>query len=361
MKKFILFFIVIYCSAAAGAETSFNIDTETSQQQFGGTQRMIFNSNPANEIIHRAYINAHTTTDPPFASRIIIAPKGSQTWVKKKFYLHQELDNIDEVLELIKRDGDIIQYTEKPIRIDYNTDTVYIVDQMPDGPNDIELWSLWLETPLNAHLDEGVRRLVSLAKAKTGTRRIFVSVEANYQSDNASGAVGNAAHAAIISGTTALANAFQPQIGKSSARGYKVWQIVVLCYNDSKKEIKKMKNDYLKPIFFNEDGLISGQENINLNTIFIKNRWSEIKRKKISIEFLGLYLPENSKMAKNAARVTMLEVGSTLYKGGIDEEEIEDVFRFNCLLSNEQQSNDLKNRGAVGAVVVKISKNGGTK
>ena len=362
MKKICLSVVTIITLLLSGniavAQTNVETSTETNQEMYGGIQSI--DSYGADEITYRSYIQPHAGAEFLLAPRAIYVPDKARPWYEVSCFKYEELYTEEELDYFIKKDGDIVQFTGRPLTVRGNTDPAYLLPAMPGGGKDIKLWTVMLETPPNGLLEEGIKRAVSIAKIKTGTRRAYVEVRLQLNPQNAGNVLPFGSGSSFIGGTTAWAFAANPQTGKSKSRVYNIYHITVYAYNDGPvtPSIKKPPvKDTLKPVFFNGNGLVMNQENAIINNVqWLKKRWDAIKEKGMKIQFSGLCLPEgNPALAEQIAYNVMLKVGSVLCEQGINETELENAFRYNAATANEKQTADLKNRNANGAVIIKIT------
>ncbi|MBU4375530.1 hypothetical protein KKH38_03450, partial [Patescibacteria group bacterium] len=193
MKKifFVLVTILFFTVAQNGfAGTSTNTETEVDvdsyqgqgqvQSQIGGTQSIVFNSEAADEVSYEylsnlqpASMNLYTPYAPP-----VFLNENRKQLPGLRVYRYDELDHdFDELMKKFKKDKIRIQYTEKYKTLPKNPDPVLTAPQMPVGSNDVRLMAIIGEPPANSLAEEVARRIVSLAKIITQTRRIYLEAE----------------------------------------------------------------------------------------------------------------------------------------------------------------------------------------
>jgi len=114
LKKMLLMLtIAVFClySSVGAEEINVEVGAETSQQMYGGTQSITFNSAATDEIIYRSYIQPHAGTEFLFAPRVIYIPDEARPWHEIPYFKYEELYAEKELDCFMKRDGDIVQFT----------------------------------------------------------------------------------------------------------------------------------------------------------------------------------------------------------------------------------------------------------
>jgi len=362
----ILFFIAQNSFAGTSTNTEVGVDSYQGQgqgqSQVGGTQSIVFNSTPADEITYRSYIQANAGTELLFAPPTHYYPQNPWTiWLDVPQILAQQLYSLEKAAKLAENDRDVIQFVGNPLTIGANNDPIRLLPKNPMGENDIKLWEIWIEGPTNSFLSESILRAVSIGKAVTGAKRVFIKYREFAHSINAGNAFGNATGTSLINGTTAWANSVSPQFGKSEARAYPVHNVIVSFYNDGPipnapmyvKKDKPVQKDLPDLIYFTDNGLELQETKIAKNTEWLKKRWLTIRKKGVKIIFNSVYLDgQNPSSSEDMAYNVMMEVGNNLLEEGISAEELEDTLLYNAKPANPGQKNTLKKEGKAGVVMI---------
>ena len=355
------------------ADENIDVDVESQNNMYGGQQNLTLVSQAPSEVTYtyRSYIQPHAGTEFLSASRAVYLPHKKLPWYEQLTYRNKELYTLEEVIRLAQKDGDIIQPEGFCMTIEENKDPVRLLPQKPGGNNDIKLWSVMLETPANGFLNEAIRRAISLSKRKTNTRRVFVEVELQLKPKNAGNVLPFGSGSSVISGTTAWAFAANPQTGESESRIHNIWQVTVYSYNNGpippfstlsnnkaktiKPANKKKNNPSL--VFFDSSGLNPENPAIAYNIQWIEKRWKDIQKKGYKVEFIALAPPGHDlSQIERIAHKGMVTVGSSLYKKGYNEEELESTFRYRSqIVQNPKLIKDLAKKNKSGVIVIKIT------
>ncbi len=370
---FIFLVVFISISQCMAEEMHFDFDLDFDLYQY---QAQVSGGGGSGETTIYSYIQPLTGTEFLPAPRVVYLPHKELPWYEVPKFRLEELYPLEKVLKLAKKHGDIIQAEGFCMRIKDNQDPAWLLPEKPGGKNDIKLWAVMLETPANGFLDEAVRRVVSIGKAKTNTRRIFVEVELQLNPRNAGHVLPFGSGSSFINnGKTAWAFAANPQTGESESRIHNIWQVTVYCYNNgpvppfsalAKAETKatKVKSAINKKgapslVFFGRNGLDPNDKvqraAITKNVQWLEKRWQLIHKKGFKVEFVGLGL-HGLEQTRNMTREGMIAVGSTLYTKGYKEEDLENTFRYRSqVVNNPKLIQDLKERKKSGVIVMKIT------
>lgn len=358
--------IVIFSetSTVFADDVNLTADTYTYQgQSQGNTQGITFNSKTPDVNTHRSYIQSNAGTELLFPPQAHYFPNNPwRIWMEASCFLPEQLYSYERAAKLIENDGDIVQFTGKPLTIGLNNAPVRFLRKIPMGKNDIKLWEVWIEGPTNSFLNESILRIVSIGKAITGAKRVLIKYREFAHSMNAGNAFGNATGTSLISGTTAWANSASPQFGKSEARAYPVHNVVVYFYNGGHVQNAvaaktPAKKDLPDMVFFSGSKFELKESAIAKNTEWLKKRWRIIRKNGVKVIFNSFYLnSQNSALSEDAAYDVMLEVGANLREQGISEEELADTLLYVAKPANPGQQNILKSRGETGVVMITTQK-----
>lgn len=184
----------------------------------------------------------------------------------RKVRFSQLYHNMEELKEMLKKDGDIVQRPKVAYSVGQNADDIVILHEIPQGENDQLLLPLVLDTPDNGMTFEGVIRAVSLVKHYTGTRRVLISTESLLNSINASSASAiNAGISPVFTDASGLFSSGRTD-GGGEALVYKRTKIYVYAYNNG-SSTSRISQPAKNPQPAKEEGQIISFPFANLMTI----------------------------------------------------------------------------------------------
>jgi len=365
MKNIYIFitFIVMAVYSFANADQSVDLNTSANANQtlVGGIQSITFNSGKSTDVMtYRNYIQVHPNIELPIPPRTMYV-KDIQVWREEIKISCQKLSSIDKIESLMKKTGDIFQPASQIfLCLEQNQDPIKLLTELPKTKSDDNLGSFSYDSGKNCYLKTAIIRALSIAKAKTMTRRVLVRYHPMLNPVNTGTSFGNSNGLSGIEGTTAWAFAPGAQFGKSESMVYIRWKIYVDCYNDgpvvvSKSSQKKPNN--LSAIFFNDNGFDSSA--IQKNIEWLGRRWPEIKKRNLAVEFIGLGIPEYGiANSEQIAHIAMTKIGTNLVVSGIPATELEKSFIYKSDVINKTSLiNQIKNKGWDGFVKINIKKN----
>jgi len=376
MKKifFVLVTILFFTVAQNGfAGTSTNTETEVDvdsyqgqgqvQSQIGGTQSIVFNSEAADEVSYEylsnlqpASMNLYTPYAPP-----VFLNENRKQLPGLRVYRYDELDHdFDELMKKFKKDKIRIQYTEKYKTLPKNPDPVLTAPQMPVGSNDVRLMAIIGEPPANSLAEEVARRIVSLAKIITQTRRIYLEAEVEVFTNSVSTAGG--ASPAISSAqkiTQSLAAVISMIKAETGTRAFKISKIIVYCYNDGPApalKIKPKQANIKELIFFNANGINPDGAALNLNKKLLAEKLNFLVANNYKIRFLGVGSAEENGLTEEMAKNVMEEVGLSLSEAELNLVLDNKLFQYQAKTAGNQDIELMNKYNSKGYVVLQAVK-----
>lgn len=374
MKNLILFFTIcsvlfFFQKPVISQEISTEVSSQAAQQQYqeGGTQ--ILNYAPVNNAANRIQ---HSISAPAYSDFLPVGsiPPGERVvWREVKQYLPQQLYSPEEMRKIEERGDFIIQWTGKAFKIEENNDPIRVLENIPVGTNDIELWSVFMETTKNSFVKEDILRMISKIRNKTNTRRVVVTIEVQLNPQVAGNSVGFGGGISGFLGDAASAGGLSPMIGKTESRVYKVYHITVTGYNDgdhvSPVNISRVDNNSLQtrpdiPLAMHLDNnfFLRDPQSVLYNTEWLKRNWKKIEKMNGKINIIGKGFPGNERELKKMALQVKNEIEKILVSQNfVSAQDLKQriVSGYITRLSSQEMSYIQKEK-AKGTIIVQITK-----
>lgn len=344
-----------------------DVDTQTYQQQTGGTQT--FTYAPVNNSPDQVQHSISAQVDP---NLMYVSPLSSGKpiiWHEVYSYAPDDILTPEEIREHEDGGGFILHWTKKKFVIEKNNDHVRVLDLIPAGPNDRVLWSVQAETAPNAFLKEEIDYLVSKVRNATNTRRVLVTVELQLNPQVAGNSFGMAGGASGFIGTTANAVGVSPMMGKSESRVYDIYHITVTGYNDgisnsipnsrpATTKLSPPKQDIPWIIYLNNDLSMQEPQGVPYNVEWIKRNWDKIQGMKGKINIICKGLPGSEKDLEDKARQAMIEMGRTLVSQNfVSAQNLEQIMKYGYDTNiSSQEISKLQKQNATGVMILSITK-----
>lgn len=379
MKKKVLIFtfslILLLLPAVFTAEANdpqpdwlIDIDLEVLQQQ---QQQSGGKSSEVSKILstHQVY----SINDLPNSVRVLFNPKQLyEPWREKPFYRYDELDLKDEIIAWMKSGKDLFQSCGRPKKIPFNTGPMRVMDKLPDNPLLPELWSFFLEGPINGFNRETFRRGASIAKVVTNTNYIIqIPVEAIFTES----AVNSAG---LNTGISWLEHNSNPAVsaglnrGDSEGRAWRVPGVVTICYppldyqdleaaqlftrvSAPSSPIKKpiQKNNILGKALFGANGIAPAKLDDLASKIADKIRPLVKSGQQIGFEGIG----RNNQLSKTTAHELMVAVGTKLLGNGLTPGDLDEAFMIRAKKRRSEKEEEilhkLQEKDIHGVVVIR--------
>ncbi|OGF25216.1 hypothetical protein A2331_05905 [Candidatus Falkowbacteria bacterium RIFOXYB2_FULL_34_18] len=372
MKKAILFVFVfmfvgthlVFCEE--NTTVGVRNQNQTFQEQTGGTQSIIQNSYGANKVLH----GISAPVDPDFVYIGAMQPGEQKIWREVNRYLPEQLYSKEEMKKIEESGEFIIQWTGKPLQIEESDGPAQLLSFIPTSENDIELWSVWMESTKNSFAKEDIIRMISKVRNKTHARRYVITVEVQLNPQGAGNSLSGSGGASFIPSNTAYAVGVGPMIGKSESRVFKIYHITVTGYNDGpaysrsnvpekgvEKNAQIQKRDDPWLIYLKDDFSLQEPQGIPYNVEWIKRHWKTIRQNNGKIQIICKGWPGEEKNLDRKALESMIEMGKNLISQNITEpKELQQIMKYGYdtnLLSKEKSA--LQKQNAKGVLIIKIT------